>query len=366
MKSREKRVIVKLGSSSLTHSNGKLNLLQIEKLVRQMAELKNIGHEVVLVTSGAIAAGMSYLHHEKRPKTIPEKQACAAVGQGKLLHLYEKLFSEYGYTVGQILLTKEDFADRERFLNSRSALNELLLNDIIPVINENDAVAVSEIKFGDNDTLSALVSGLVGADCLIILSDIDGLFDKNPQLHKDAKLLRKIEEIDEKIEALAGDSISSVGTGGMRTKINAAKIATGSGVDMIIAKSFEDNILVRIMEGEEIGTLFVAKDNYLKLKKNWIAYNAKIKGTIYIDEGAKDAVLKNKSLLPSGIINIKGDFKKGDVIGISYEDTCFAKGLSYFSSEDLKKIMGRQSKEIEGILGVKDYDEAVHKDNLVI
>ncbi len=188
----------------------------------------------------------------------------------------------------------------------------------------------------------------------------------NPQLHKDAKLLRKIEEIDEKIEALAGDSISSVGTGGMRTKINAAKIATGSGVDMIIAKSFEDNILVRIMEGEEIGTLFVAKDNYLKLKKNWIAYNAKIKGTIYIDEGAKDAVLKNKSLLPSGIINIKGDFKKGDVIGISYEDTCFAKGLSYFSSEDLKKIMGRQSKEIEGILGVKDYDEAVHKDNLVI
>jgi len=222
MSKKYKRVVIKLGSSSLTYDNGKLNLIQIEQLVRQIADLKNQGHDVLIVSSGAISAGMGYLNYSKRPKTLPEKQACAAIGQGKLLHLYEKLFCEYGYAVGQILLTKEDFADRERFLNSRSVLNELLSKNIIPIINENDAVVVSEIKFGDNDTLSALVSTLIEADLLIILSDIDGLFDKNPQVYQDAKLIEYVKKIDSTIESLAGDSISNVGTGGMRTKINAA------------------------------------------------------------------------------------------------------------------------------------------------
>ncbi|WP_314024868.1 glutamate 5-kinase [Filifactor alocis] len=365
MSKKAKRVVVKLGSSSLTYENGKLNLIQIEQLVRQIADLKNQGHDVLVVSSGAISAGMGYLNYSKRPKTLPEKQACAAIGQGKLLHLYEKLFCEYGYSVGQILLTKEDFADRERFLNSRSVLNELLSKNIIPIINENDAVVVSEIKFGDNDTLSALVSTLIEADLLIILSDIDGLFDKNPQVHKDAKLIEYVEKIDSKIESLAGDSISNVGTGGMRTKINAAKIATRSGISVIIAKSNKQNVLNCILNGQKIGTFFVEEPHQLKLRKSWIAYNARGRGQIVIDLGAYQAIENNKSLLPSGIIEVRGEFRKGDVVDILFENKIIGRGLTYFDYDALNKIKGKHSEEIEDIIGTKDYDEVIHKDNLV-
>lgn len=365
MSKKSKRVVIKLGSSSLTYDNGKLNLIQIEQLVRQIADLKNQGHDVLIVSSGAISAGMGYLNYSKRPKTLPEKQACAAIGQGKLLHLYEKLFCEYGYAVGQILLTKEDFADRERFLNSRSVLNELLSKNIIPIINENDAVVVSEIKFGDNDTLSALVSTLIEADLLIILSDIDGLFDKNPQVYQDAKLIEYVEKIDSTIESLAGDSISNVGTGGMRTKINAAKIATRSGVSVIITKSDKRNVLNSILKGEKTGTFFVEESHQLKLRKSWIAYNARSKGQIIVDRGAYQAIENNKSLLPSGIVEIYGEFSKGDVVDILFKNHVIGRGLTYFDHESLNKIKGKHSEEIEHIIGTKDYDEVIHKDNLV-
>ncbi len=360
------RVVVKVGSSSLTYDNGKLSFYKIERLVRQLADLKNRGVELILVTSGAIGAGMGILGYDTKPATIPEKQACAAVGQGSLMHLYEKYFAEYGNVVGQILLTKEDVSDRKRFLNARHTLDTMLKAGIIPIINENDAIAVSEIKIGDNDTLSALVSTLVNADVLILLSDVDGLFDKNPSEYDDAEIIKEVFEIDDNILSLAGGSSSKVGTGGMKTKIDAAVISVSSGVNMIISNSETENVLLKILNGEEIGTLFVAKEHKLKLKKNWIAYNAKSEGTLYVDEGAKNAVLSDKSLLPSGIVEVSGEFRRGDTVDIKYKEDIIAKGLVNFSSEDLILISGKKSSEFEKILGRMDYDEAVHKNNLVL
>lgn len=254
-----KKVVVKVGSSTLTHESGLLNLNQMDILVRQLANLQNMDLEVTLVTSGAIAAGMGKLNLNKRPETIPEKQAAAAVGQGILLHMYEKLFSEYGQTVAQILLTKEDLMDKNRFLNCSNAMLSLLSQRVIPIINENDAVAVDEIKFGDNDTLSAEVAGLIEADLLIILSDINGFYDGNPKTNKSAKLVHFVEEITPDIEAAAGDTASSIGTGGMYTKIQAGKIASGFGTDMIIVNGSIPNILEQVIEGKNVGTLFKAK-----------------------------------------------------------------------------------------------------------
>lgn len=247
-----KKIVIKIGSSTLTHSNGLLNYDMIEKLVRQIANIKNKGYDVILVTSGAIGAGMAKLKLKQKPKTIPEKQACAAVGQGLLMHIYEKIFSEYGITVAQILLTREDVNDRTRFLNSRNLIFQLLKNDIVPIINENDTVAVDEIKIGDNDNLSALVSSLSDADLLIILSDIDGLYDKNPAKYSDAKLIHTVEHIDEEIEAMAGGSGSNLGTGGMITKIQAAKVATSSGIHMVIAKGSEERIIYKILDEKKL------------------------------------------------------------------------------------------------------------------
>lgn len=255
-----KKVVVKVGSSTLTHESGLLNLNQIDILVRQLANLQNMDLEVTLVTSGAIAAGMGKLHLKKRPQTIPEKQAAAAVGQGILLHMYEKLFSEYGQTVAQILLTKEDLLDENRFSNCSNAMLSLLSQKVIPIINENDAVAVDEIKFGDNDTLSAEVAGLIGADLLIILSDINGFYDSNPKINKSARLIDFVEEITSEVETAAGDAGSKLGTGGMYTKIQAGKIASGYGTDMIIVNGSIPNILEQVIEGKNVGTFFKAKE----------------------------------------------------------------------------------------------------------
>lgn len=363
-----KRIVVKVGSSSVAHATGKPNLFQIETLVRQLADLYNQGKEVLLVTSGAIGTGAGKLGLTRRPKTIPEKQAAAAVGQGMLMHIYEKIFAEYGVTVGQVLLTRADFADRRRFLNARNALHALLQFGVIPVINENDTVAVDEIKLGDNDSLSALVAGLVDAEMLILLSDIEGLFTADPRKDPDAALIRDVEEITPEIESLAGGAGSKLGTGGMATKLQAARIAMHSGVVTVIASSGEKDIIRRIISGEETGTVFWPSANKLENKKRWIAYSSAVCGKIFIDEGAARALSRQgKSLLPSGITGVEGSFEMGNTVSIiAPGGREIGRGIVYYSSDEIDKIKGAQTKDIARILGHKDYDEVVHRNNLVL
>ena len=362
-----KRVVIKVGTTTLTHETGLLNLERIEILVRQIANLHNNGYEVMLVTSGAIGAGMGKLNLKNRPKTLPEKQAVAAVGQVALIHLYQKIFAEYGKNVGQLLLTASDINERNRYLNGRNTCFALFNAGVIPIINENDAIAVEEIKVGDNDTLSAFVATLVDADLLIILSDIDGLYDSNPKENPNAKLLPLITTLNEEIKAMAGDSNSKFGTGGMATKIEAAEIALNSGVNMVIAQGEKPENLIKIVRGEDIGTLFVKNKKGLKAKKHWLQYSSKKTGKLIIDDGAKIAVLKHKSLLPSGIKEVEGSFQKGDVITvIDEEKNVLAVGIVNYSSDECQRILGKQSKEIEKILGYKDYDEVLHINNMSV
>ena len=259
------RIVVKVGTSTLTHSTGLLNLKRIEKIVRQLADVHNQGIQIVLVTSGAIGAGMGKLGHKVRPKTMPEKQAAAAVGQGTLIHMYEKFFSEYGKTIAQILLTKEDIVDKERYSNARNTFFMLLSQGVIPIVNENDAVVTDEISVGDNDTLSAMVTNLIEADLLIILSDIDGLYDSNPRTNPDAKIIYNVAKIPDEIKTFAEGAGSSLGTGGMETKIKAAEIVVTANASMIIAEGSEPNIISDILEGREIGTLFERNTNAMKV-----------------------------------------------------------------------------------------------------
>lgn len=362
-----KKVVIKVGTSTLTHKTGLLNLNRIEKLIRSISDLHNQGYEIVVVTSGAIGAGMGKLNLSERPKTLPQKQAVAAVGQVALIHLYQKIFAEYGKVVGQLLLTKDDISDRNRYLNGRHTSFTLLSQGVIPVVNENDAVVVDEIKVGENDSLSAFVSSLIDADLLIILSDIDGLYDDNPNKNPDAKLIKLVEKIDENIKAVAGDAGSKFGTGGMATKITAAEIATESGTNMIIAHGENPEILERIIKGEEIGTLFLKKEHNVKAKKHWLKYSSKRNGIVVVDGGAEGALLKHKSLLPKGVVKVEGKFEKGDVISIKTESGKeIAVGISNYSFDEAIKIAGKHSKEIEALLGYKDYDELVHIDNMEI
>lgn len=363
-----RRIVVKVGSSSLTHDTGKLNLSQLERLVRQLADLHHQDFEIVLVSSGAVGAGMGKLGMKKRPKTIPEKQAAAAVGQGILLHMYEKMFAEYGQTVAQVLLTRQDVEDRGRFLNARNALLTLLRYGVIPIINENDTVAVDEIRIGDNDTLSAMVASLVEADLLLLLTDIDGLYTSNPKTAPDAKLLSLVEEITPEIESSAGGAGSALGTGGMTTKLAAGKIATNSGVGMIIASSQRPNVVQEAIAGLEVGTFFRPRDHRLDCHKRWLAFGSPVQGRIVVDDGAEQAILtKGKSLLCSGIVCVEGDFVAGNAVSIvNAQGMEFAKGIVNYPSGEIDSIKGAQSKDIKRILGHKDYDEVIHRDNLVL
>ena len=362
-----KRVVIKVGTTTLTHDTGLLNLERIEILVRQISNLHNHGYEVVLVTSGAIGAGMGKLNLNERPKNLPEKQAIAAVGQVALIHLYQKIFAEYGKTVGQLLLTASDINERNRYLNGRNTCFSLFNLGVIPIINENDAIAVEEIKVGDNDTLSAFVSTLIDADLLIILSDIDGLYDSNPKKNPNAKLISLVPQLNEEIINMAGGSDSKFGTGGMATKLNAAEIAINSGTNMVIAQGNKPENLMAIVKGEDIGTLFVKKKKGLKAKKHWLQYSSKKLGKIIVDNGAKEALLKHRSLLPSGIVDVEGNFNKGDVITIIDEEkNILASGITNYDAIECRKIMGKQTKEIIKILGYKDYDEVIHINNMSI
>jgi len=362
-----KKILVKVGSAVLTGAEG-LNLKIINALVREMSDLAGLGYSIVLVTSGAIASGKHRLNITGKLKSIPEKQAAAAVGQGRLMRVYSKAFEKKGLYVAQILLTLSDLTDRQRYLNIRNTLSTLMEWGVTPIINENDSVAVDEIKFGDNDNLAAMIANIVEADIFINLTSTPGLYDCNPAESKKAKLIGLVREITSEIEAVATAETSSVGTGGMKSKILAAKKVTAIGIPCVIAPGKRKHVLTDILAGKEIGTLFLPMTDRLNSKKYWIAFTLRSRGRLIIDDGAKKALLdKGKSLLPSGIIDVEGDFNLGDPVScVDREGTSLAKGLVNFSSAEIRKIMGLKTSQIYQVLGHKDYDEIIHRDNLVI
>lgn len=362
------RIVVKVGTSTITYKNGQLNLNRLEKLVRELSDLKNSGHQVILVTSGAVGAGMARLGYSERPKDVAEKQALAAVGQGILLRIYERLFDEYGQTVAQVLLTKENSVHHNLYANSRRTLGRLLELGVVPIINENDAVSADELKIGDNDNLSAMVATLVEADLLIILSDIDGLYTANPSSDPTATLIHRVEEITPDIERIAGGAGSSLGTGGMMTKIDAAKIAMSAGVAMVIAKGEVDGVLHSVVEGEEIGTLFAPKEARLKLRKRWIAFGRRLDGAITVDDGCAEALrVHGKSLLAAGVKSVEGSFKTGATVRIiDLLGREIARGIVRYDSETIGAIAGLSSSEIAERIPASDGQPVVHRDDMVI
>ncbi len=358
-----KTLVVKIGSSSLINDEGKINRAKIIELVNEINLLKNKGVSPIIVTSGAVAVGSSKLGI--KPKTVKMKQACAAIGQASLMHDYDLICDMYGLKCAQILLNHDDFDDRKRMKNLENTITSLLENNVIPIINENDALAVEEIKLGDNDTLSALIASMVNANLLVLISDIDGLYDKNPKIYSNAKLLKVVEKIDDEIINMAGGATTQVGTGGMSTKIKAAKIATSSGVDMIIMNNNNLKNLNKVFE-EEMGTLFKASENKLNSKLKWVSFNSHPKGIIYIDQGAKNAILSRTSLLAKGIIDVKSNFKANDVISVVCDDLEIARGISNFSSEEIKMVKGHNSSEIKEILGYDAKNVVIHANYMVL
>lgn len=364
-----KRIVIKVGTSTITYANGKRNFSQIDRLAREISDLQNQGKEMILVTSGAVAVGVDRMGLPGKPKTIPGKQAAAAVGQGVLMHTYEKFFADYGQIVAQVLITKTEAIDRHRYTNTRNTFMELMRQRVIPIVNENDVVALDELKIGDNDNMSALVAGIVDADLVIILSDVDGLYTANPQTHPDAVIVPEVAEITPEIEASAGGVGSARGTGGMATKIQAAKAATSSGIHLVIASGTEKNAITRVLQGEELGTLFVSRGNRLQFRKRWLAFGAKIAGSIVVDDGCAKAIRKagGCSILPAGVFAVQGEFLPGSTVSVIDKDAHeLARGLVHYSSAELEQIKGCNSGEIANILGHKNFDEVIHRDDLVI
>lgn len=364
-----KRIVIKVGTSTITYANGKRNFSQIDRLAREISDLQNQGKEMILVTSGAVAVGVDRMGLPGKPKTIPGKQAAAAVGQGVLMHTYENFFADYGQIVAQVLITKTEAIDRHRYTNTRNTFMELMRQRVIPIVNENDVVALDELKIGDNDNMSALVAGIVDADLVIILSDVDGLYTANPQTHPDAVIVPEVAEITPEIEASAGGVGSARGTGGMATKIQAAKAATSSGIHLVIASGTEKNAITRVLQGEELGTLFVSRENRLQFRKRWLAFGAKIAGSIVVDDGCAKAIRKagGCSILPAGVFAVQGEFLPGSTVSVIDKDAHeLARGLVHYSSAELEQIKGCNSSEIANILGHKNFDEVIHRDDLVI
>ncbi|MFC1866626.1 glutamate 5-kinase [Thermodesulfobacteriota bacterium] len=362
-----KRVVVKAGSGVLTGKNG-LNSRVINNLTNDICSLREGGIEVVLVSSGAIASGLKKIGLKRRPVSVSKQQATAAVGQSSLMMAYEKAFGRHGQVVAQILITRDDLNNRRRYLNARNTVFRLLAWKIVPVINENDTVVVDEIKFGDNDNLSAMVTNMTESHLLINLTDIDGLFDKDPRTHKDARLISVVEKMGREVMRYANSIPGFLGTGGMASKIKAARKATIGGIPVIIANGRRQGVLGDIFEGKNIGTLFVPQDTTICGRKQWIAFTKSQKGKIVIDQGAGEALKKRgKSLLPSGIKEVMGNFSLGDsVVLLDESNREIAVGMVNYQSGDIKKIMGLKSTEIESRLGYKHDDEVIHRDNLVI
>ncbi|CAG0943027.1 glutamate 5-kinase [Candidatus Brocadiaceae bacterium] len=367
--SKVKKVVVKIGTGVLTTDDGYVDKEQIQRLAEQVVELKTMGYDVVVVSSGAIGSGMGELGIEKRPGTLPELQAVAAIGQSKLISTYDDCFKLHGYHAAQILLTREDFEDRQRYLNTCNTIHTLFQLNAIPVVNENDTISVDEIKFGDNDALSALVTNLLNADLLIILSSVDGLYDKFPAGKGKAAVIPTVENVSDEIRQLAFDLKTKRGVGGMQTKLEAASVVTNAGEAVIIANGRMDGVLKKIVQCEHIGTLFLPKEEKMTSRKRWIGYTIKPKGKVHVDDGAMHALTeKGKSLLASGIVSVEGTFTKGDIITICGKGngTIVARGLTNYSSEEIEKIKGRSTSHIAKALGYKLYDEVIHRDNMVI
>ena len=363
-----KRVVVKVGTSTLVRTSGKPDFRRMDRLVREIADLKNEGREMVLVSSGAIAIGMDSIGLRQKPAEIPARQALAAIGQSSLMTLYRKFFAEYGQTAAQVLLTKENAARHHQYANSRNALLELLSMGVVPVINENDVVAVDEIKIGDNDTLSATVATLIDADALLILSDIDGLYMANPQEDKTARWIPEVAEITPAIERMAGGAGSSFGTGGMATKIEAAKIAVNAGATFVIAPSARDDVISAVLAGELVGTVFSAKEAHLRQRKSWLAFGKRIAGDIVVDEGCEAAMRTHgSSLLAVGIVAVEGDFAAGTTVRVlSARQQEIARGIVNYSAAQIAKIAGRQSRDFASLIEGEIRDEVIHRDNMVL
>ena len=363
-----KRIVVKIGSSLVASSRGGLHVDRIGRLAEEFADLQGNNRQLVVVSSGAIVAGISHLALKTYPQEVPLQQAAAAVGQSRLLHAYEMAFEESGHKIAQILLTHQDLADRRRFLNARHTLTTLLQLGVIPIINENDTVAVEEIRFGDNDTLAGQIAHLIDADLLVILSDVNGLYEEDPHLNPSAKLIPLVTTITKQIENLAGASRSQASRGGMVTKIQAAKQAGRFGVPMLLLNGETPQALSQALEGNPSGTLFTSSESSLTNRKQWIAFTLRPKGEITLDEGAVAAlVLRGKSLLASGILAVKGTFLPGDPVSCTTkEGIVFAQGLSNYSAETLQRIKGKQTSEIQELLGSLEYEEVIHRDNLAL
>lgn len=363
-----KRLVIKVGSSLVTNQGQGLDHTALVRWAEQITQLKEIGKEVVLVSSGAIAEGMQRLGWTKRPSALHELQAAAAVGQMGLVEAYESCFRKHGLHAAQILLTHEDLADRKRYLNARSTLTTLLGLNIIPIINENDTVVTDEIRFGDNDTLGALVTNLIDADVLVILTDQQGLFTADPRKDPTAALVKEARAGDPGLETMAGGAGSHIGSGGMLTKILAAKRAARSGAHTVIASGHEPEVLVRLCHGEAIGTQLRAEAMTLAARKQWLADQLQVRGRIMLDAGAVRALrVDGKSLLPIGVYDTAGEFERGELVTcVDPDGREIARGLVNYNAAETRKILRRPSHEIESILGYVDEPELIHRDNLVL
>lgn len=361
-------IVIKLGTSTLTVGKKELNRAHMLEIVRVIAKMKAQGHKVTLVSSGAMAAGRELVPHASSlPKVLSSKQLLASVGQGRLIEIWESLFAIYDIHIGQLLLTRADLENRERFLNARDTIFALLDNGIVPVINENDALSTAEIKVGDNDTLGAITACAIEADKLILLTDQKGLYDADPRTHPEAKLIRDIDSIDERIYKLAGGAGTSLGTGGMSTKVKAAAIATKGGVEMIIASGHDPSLMLDLIEGRGEGTFFKTKNNSMNLRKVWLASTTKPSGTLVVDEGARKALIeRGSSLLPSGIKDVRGEFLRGAVVEIvTQSDQIVGKGIVRYNSSECLILCGCQSENIESKLGFS-HGVAIHRNDLVL
>ncbi|MGE4319084.1 MAG: glutamate 5-kinase [Deferribacterales bacterium] len=365
-------LVVKVGSNILTQKDKGVNLEFLSSFVEKICTLKKSINNIVIVSSGAVGAGFKILGYDSRPQNIIDRQACAAVGQARLIWYYDKEFEKYSVIPAQILITKDDFANRRRYLNARYTIRRLLEMGVVPIINENDSVVIEELKyienFSDNDNLSALVGGLIGADMLLILSDVDGLYDSDPSQNSDARRIGEVKYINEELYNMAGCSVSGVGTGGMKSKLEAASKALDAGCYVGIINGRNPETMSAFLNGEDVGTFFSHIEDPFNRKKHWIAYAAGVMGAIHLDNGAVNALIhKKKSLLPSGITDIEGNFEIGDVVAVYDPDGKeIARGKVRYTSEDAEKIKGKKTSDIFDILGYKFTDEIIHRDDLVI
>lgn len=366
--SRVRRVVVKVGSGLITTPGEGPSSEPIGRLAADLSALVQDHREVALVSSGAIATGMARLGLKARPRSIPEKQAAAAVGQSALMWEYEQAFKKHGIAVGQVLLTGQDISDRSRYLNARNTLLALLDFGVLPIVNENDTVAVDEIKVGDNDNLAALVAHLIDADLLVLLTDVDGLYTGDPRRDPTARRLETVETITDEIQRMVYDASARVSVGGMSTKLQAAQKAGASGIPMVIASGREAGTLPRLLKGEPVGTYFQPRDDRLAARKRWIAFAVPPQGRLTVDAGAKKALTeRGKSLLPSGLVAVDGQFDVGDVVALTQADGVeFARGLVNYDADELRRIRGAKTADIERALGYRGVDEVVHRDNMVI